>query len=104
MDDAAAVQPGSQAARGPINGNMQCRKRRAGFKEKNNNELSFKHTEFSVPMGYLGRVFYVLEVHTISRGILWIVDVPGVVQLTVPSSSLCSKRQTLETDNVTLIS
>lgn len=104
MKDAAAVQPGSQAARGPSNGNMQRRKRRAGFKEKNNNELSFKHTEFSVPMGYLGRVFYVLEMHTISPGILLIADVPGVVQLTVPSSSLCSKRQTWETDSVTLIS
>lgn len=34
MKDAALVQPGSQAARGPINGNMQRRKRRAGFKEK----------------------------------------------------------------------
>lgn len=54
MKDVAAVQPGSQAARGPSNGNMQRRKRRAGFKEKNNNELNFKHTEFSVPMGVSG--------------------------------------------------
>lgn len=56
------------------------------------------------PWGYLGRVFYVLEMHTFSPGILLIADVPGVVQLTVPSSSLCSKRQTWETDSVTLIS
>lgn len=45
-----------------------------------------------------------LEMHTVSPGILLIVDVPGIVQLTVPSSSLRSKRQTLETDSVTLIS
>lgn len=57
-----------------------------------------------MPMGYLGRVFYVLEMHAVSPGILLIADVPGVVQLTVPSSSLCSKRQTWETDSVTLIS
>lgn len=57
-----------------------------------------------MPMGYLGRVFYVLEIHAVSPGILLIADVPGVVQLTVPSSSLCSKRRTWETDSVTLIS
>lgn len=37
------------------------------FKKKNN-ELGFKHTEFFVPMGYLGRVFYALERHNISAG------------------------------------
>lgn len=78
--------------------------KKSWFQGKNNNELSFKYAEFSVPMGYLGRVFSVLEMHTISPGILLIVDVPGVVQLAVPSSSLRSKRQTLETDSVTLIS
>lgn len=55
-------------------------------------------------MGSLGRVFHVLEMHNISAGILSIVDVPGVVQLTVPSSSLCTTRQTLETDSAALIS
>lgn len=73
-------------------------------RKKKNNEVGFKHTEFFVPMGSLGRVFHVLEMHNISAGILSIVDVPGVVQLTVPSSSLCTTRQTLETDSAALIS
>lgn len=69
-----------------------------------NNELSFKHTEFSVLRRYLGRVFYALEMHDISAGTSSILDVAGVVQLTVLSSSLCTRRQALETDSVTLIS
>ena len=55
-------------------------------------------------MAYLGRVFYVLERHHISAGTSVIVDMPGVVELAVPSPSLCTRSQTSETDMVTLIS
>lgn len=57
-----------------------------------------------MPMGYLSRVFYVLERYNISAGTSVIVDVPGVVELTVPSPSLCTRIQTSETDRVALIS